>query len=256
MKSQKKEYVLTLNSDHAPLTDAELDILAVFLVAMTPDEDDLPLSLSTVDGFFNALAISPQIVLPQAWLTWILGDVPPFSSEIEAQTIVSLLVRHYHQVQHDMREINPPIFAPLYLYNDQSEEPWVAEWCDGFMSAVHYQEGIWYSAVDHDLDREKLDIIYAMTLLVPPDVENPPDDNEVGEDEIDRTSLMMRRIAYYSLDDYRMQFNPVAAWEDLLEVCVMHLRDHLLHPNKTNLCPCGSNKEFDDCCGSSNRQLH
>ena len=257
MTQPKRDYVLTVESNGVPLLEEELDVLAAFLMQLPAPQGELPLSLSMVDGFFHALSISPTLESAQAWLSWILGDVPSFGSEVEAHQIVSLLLRHFEQVQHDMREENHPIFAPLYLYNEQSDAPWVAEWCDGFMSGVQRHRQRWDECLNQESDQQQLKTIHAMTLLVPPDVERYPEASLSEGDDIDRLSLQMRQFVYHALDTYKFQFNPIAQWEDLLELCVMDLRDHLLHPRqKDNQCPCGSRKIFTDCCGSMHRQLH
>jgi len=251
-----KKHTLTIVSteDARPLNDAELDILGDFLTTL--ENHDESLSLSAVDGFFNALAISPEMITSQEWLTWILGELPSFSSEQEAELIIALLVRHYHQVQTGMREASPPDYAPLFLFSEHSELPWVSDWCHGFVAGVHLRTDAWLDVIRHEGDGAMLDLIYAMTILAPPDFEHRPADDEIGEDEVDQTSIAMRRMAHDALDDYRAHFDPIAGWDVLLEMCVMHLRDHLLHPHKKNICPCGSGKVFTDCCGSSNRQLH
>lgn len=256
MTDVAKRYTLTIDaSEHGqPLTDAELDVLADFLATL--DHHDESLSLSAVDGFFNALAISPQLVSPQEWMAWVLGELPSFGSEQEAGVMVALLMRHYHQVQIGMREASPPDYAPLFLFSEHSELPWVSDWCHGFIAGVHLRTDMWLTLLTHEADGAMLDLIYAMTILAPPDFEHCPTDDEVGVDEVDQTSIAMRRMAHNALDDYRAHFDPIAGWDVLLEMCVMHLRDHLLHPHKENLCPCGSGKVFTDCCGNSSRQLH
>jgi yecA family protein len=251
-------------TDASPLTDAELDTLSAFLATLK--NHDNPLSLSAVDGFFNALAISPKLVPIAEWMAWILGDVPAFSADIvhfptlipeqEAVYAASLLMRHYNCVHIAMRETSPPNYAPLFLYSEHSEQPWVSDWCHGFISGVHLHHDAWLDAIKYEADGAMLDLIYAMTVLAPPDFEYAPSDDDVGEDEVDRTSIAMRRMVHKALDDYRAQFDPIAGMDVLLELCVMHLRDHLLHPNQAVLCPCGSGNIFTNCCGTSDRKLH
>jgi uncharacterized protein len=257
MTDTSKKLTLTLtdsNLDQSPLTDTELDILSEFL--STLDHHDEALSLSALDGYFNALAIAPELISTSEWLTWVLGELPSFDTEQQAQQIVALLIRHHHQVQVGMRETSPPDYAPLFLFSEHSDMPWVSDWCHGFIAGVHSRSDAWLAQLKHESDGAMLDLIYAMTVLAPPDFEHRPANDELGEDEVDQTSIAMRRMVHEALDDYRAHFDPIAGWEVLLEVCVMHLRDHLLHPNKADLCPCGSGKVFTDCCGSRNRQLH
>lgn len=255
MTIPSKKYSFNLDDDvsNQPLSDEELDALAHFLSEL--EQDEAP-SLSSVDGFFNALAITPDLVPAQEWLVWVLGEMPNFSSEQQAQLILSLLTRHHHQVQRAMRDTNPPDFSPLFLYRDEGEQPWVSDWCHGFMAGMHIRSDAWLDALPHETDNMMLDLLFAMTVLAPPGFEQRPSDDEVGDDDVDKTSLAMRRMVHKALDDYRAHFDPLAGWEVLVEVCVMHLRDHLLHPRSNNTCPCGSGQPFEECCGSSNRQLH
>lgn len=237
-----------------PLTEAEMNQLNDVLFAMNDDQQDAT-SMSMVDGLFTALAISPETVSPNEWLTWIVGE-GDFPDQQTAQTITTLLMRHHNTVQRQLRDDAMSDFSPIFLYRENSEVPWVADWCHGFMAAVHLRSEAWLSAFHSEEERAPLDVIYGMTLLAPPDLEQAPEANEQAHDEVEEVAFYMRRLAYTALDDYRHQFDPIAGWEVLVDMCVMQLRDHLLHPVQDETCPCGSGKDFIECCGKENRTVH
>ncbi len=90
----------------APLNDQELDELDAFLDSDTLSEDSM--DLSTMDGFFAAIALNPEFILPGQWLPWVWDmeegeETPAFANAEEADRIHGLLLRHYNHVQDMMR---------------------------------------------------------------------------------------------------------------------------------------------------------
>lgn len=237
-----------------PLSESEMNQLNAILYELV-DEEKGATSMSMVDGLFTALAIAPQAIHTDEWLNWILAGAN-FANEQQASQVIGWLLRHYDVIQHRFHNNLMPDFSPIFLYREDGEVPWVADWCHGFMAAVHLRSDAWLSAFSSAQDRSPLDMIYGMTLLAPPDIEHPPAEDEQPADEVEEVALYMRRLAYRALEDYRHQFDPLAGWDVLLETCVLQLRDYLLHPAIDGACPCGSGRTFDECCGKTDRVVH
>lgn len=234
-----------------PLSDADLDALAGFLDAL-PNQDAV-MSLSMADGFFTALALSPDMVMPGEWLPWVVGGEPAFDNPAQAQQMLTLLMRHYNACQSRMRA-NPPEFDPIYLYNDSSEEAWVADWCHGFVGGVNLRSDAWQEALPLEEDAFLLELLVGMSTLPPPGEEPPPMPDDPTEQEL--MWVQTRDVAVHALEDYRAKYDPIANWEMMVEMTLMGLRDRVLHPVRNSDCPCGSGKAFEHCCGAAGRQLH
>jgi len=241
-----------------PLSEAELEWLAETMGQIQLNTEE-GMSLSMADGFFTALALAPSEVCSTEWLSWVLAEELDVADLQTEQRLLSLLMRHFNRVQHVIRQQQPPEFEPVFLYQVDSEKPWVAEWCHGFIAGVNIAQTSWQLAMPREEDAITLELLVGMSTLLPPDVDASfyavIDAEE--EDEAGQMARQMRAAAFDALDAYRLKFDPNAQWEQLLEVCVMSLRDQLLHPETVaDLCPCGSGKAFSDCCGGSHRQLH
>lgn len=241
-----------------PLSEAELEWLAETMGQIQLNTEE-GMSLSMADGFFTALALAPQAVCSTEWLSWVLAEELDVDTSVE-QRLLSLLMRHFNRVQHVIRQQQPPEFEPVFLYQADNEKPWVADWCHGFIAGVNIAQESWQLAMPREEDALTLELLVGMSTLLPPDVDASfyaVVDGEEENDEAAQLARQMRAAAFDALDAYRAKFDPNAQWEQLLEVCVMSLRDQLLHPESvTELCPCGSGKAFTDCCGGSDRQLH
>ena len=238
------------------LTETELDQLALILERL--NEQEFGMSLSMVDGFFTALAMSPESVSPTEWFTWVVSDLSQVPDEQELQMLLSLLIRHCHQVQNNLRHYDPPYFDPIYLYREDQETPWVAEWCHGFVGGVNIRSEAWESALTHESDMMLLELLVGLSTLPPPDepmLEDQPTTSEYLSPE-DQAILEAQQLAILALEEYRHNIDPIANWDVLVEVTVLSLYDHLLHPMVQDACPCGSGKSFKLCCGASDRKLH
>jgi uncharacterized protein len=241
-----------------PLSEAELEWLAETMEQIQQNTEE-GMSLSMADGFFTALALAPTAVCSTEWLSWVLAEELDVADAQTEQRLLSLLMRQFNRVQYVIRQQQPPEFEPVFLYQADSEKPWVAEWCHGFIAGVNIAQTSWQFAMPREEDAITLELLVGMSTLLPPDVDARfyavIDAEE--EDEAGQMARQMRAAAFDALDTYRLKFDPNAQWEQLLEVCVMSLRDQLLHPETiAELCPCDSGKAFTDCCGGSDRQLH
>lgn len=251
--SKQPRKVTTAIGSQSDLSDAELDLLASFLEQLSTDESSM--SLSMVDGFFSALAVSPSLVVTNDWLSWVIGDFSKLPNPDMAQPVLSLLMRQYEHVQHNLRNENPPCFDPIYLYREDNEMPWVADWCHGFMGGVNIRATDWEQALHHESDMMMLELLVGMSTLPPPDEVMSDLSHAINEEE--KIFMEAQAFALASLEDYRQHIDPLANWDNLVEVTVLSLRDHVLHPpSSVNMCPCGSGKAFESCCGAGDRLLH
>jgi len=239
------------------LSETELDWLAETMNELQTNSEE-GMSLSMADGFFTALALAPEAVCSTEWLGWVLAEELDVDAQAE-QRLLSLLMRHFNRVQSVIRQMQPPEFEPVFLYQVDHDKPWVADWCHGFIAGVNIAQEAWQLSMPREEDAITLELLVGMSTLLPPDVDSRfyavIDEGE--EDEAAKMAQQMRAAAFEALEAYRQEFDPNAQWEQLLEVCVMSLRDQRLHPEMvTETCPCGSGKGFTDCCGGSQRQLH
>jgi hypothetical protein len=80
-----------------PLSAKEIEQLDRFLLA--DDDLEATMDVSTLDGFLCAVLSGPMLIMPSEWMRWVWDmeaseQAPEFTSEKQAQGIVSLLMRH------------------------------------------------------------------------------------------------------------------------------------------------------------------
>ena len=84
-----------------PSTEAEIAQLEDFLMSDSVPEEAMDISM--MDGFITALASGPSLTLPSAMLRWIWDseqgqDGPMFASAAEAESIITLILRHWNDI--------------------------------------------------------------------------------------------------------------------------------------------------------------
>jgi len=232
--------------DQLFITNSELDELAEFLVSDAVPEETMP--LEALDGFFTALVVNPVMVPPSQWMPYIWdiqqrGVQPAFNSQQEAAHITELLIKAMSSIALFLA-IKPEYYTPLpnlidYCGDDEKDdgEYWddvVAMWANGFMIGVSLVEEAWQPLFNHEHD---------LTLLLGPILAL-----SIGDLEADPLSPEL-------MDEF---------WEIVPE-CVVALHEYwkqyrlkefdrlkgskVIHPNRNDLCPCGSGKKFKKCCG-------
>ncbi|MBN1279379.1 MAG: UPF0149 family protein [Chlorobiaceae bacterium] len=109
------------------------------------------MSVMGLNGFFAALAIHPETIMPQFWLplVWDVsgqpGD-PEFSSKKEEEEVLGLLFTYYNSVMRQF-SADPEGYYPLYddleFESDDDRMLAVQDWASGFMLGVMIDDEVW-----------------------------------------------------------------------------------------------------------------
>lgn len=229
------------------LSDEELDELDAFLMSETLSEEAM--DLSTLDGFFAAIALNPEFVLPSQWLPWVWDmeageETPAFENAEQAERVSGLLLRHYNNVQ-DM--IGEGRFAPLMytLAQEDGSEFYDAEgWSIGFMLGVSLFQDTWQPIFD-----EHGEWLAPMMLLGTE--EGWEKLEEMHPDRADQKPII--RAAYEAIPEkieaIFLHFLPQreAAAQARVTATLRRAGDKV---GRNDPCPCGSGKKFKKCCGA------
>ncbi len=231
---------------HAPLTDAEYGELEDFLLS-----EDLPeghMDIAMLDGFFTALAIGPNTLVPSQWLPVVWGETAEepmqFESAEQMRRIVDLVMRMYNGCMQSLQE-GIDEFEPL-IYQREHEGrtiPIIDEWCMGFMQGVQLDPEGWQPLIE--AGEEDAAALLAPMLLY---------GTEAGWDRLKNDPELEARHQQIA---------------EIIGPCVIGIRDYWLPRRKAaatfrreapkvgrnDPCPCGSGKKYKKCCGSAER-LH
>jgi uncharacterized protein len=123
-----------------PLTNQEIEELDAFLLS----DDDLEnaMDVSSLDGFLCAALSGPNVIMPSEWMRWVWDNKegkqsPKFTSEKQAQRILSLLVAHANGIAVTLTQF-PQYYEPLFLERDIKGHmvSIVDEWCCGYVKGI------------------------------------------------------------------------------------------------------------------------
>ena len=228
-----------------PLSEAEMDDLERFLDFDALSRDAL--NISSLHGFFTALASSPSLVPLSRWMPVVWGgEEPIFDSEEEAGLVVELLVRFYNSISETL-EKNPKEFLPLLYEEDYDGKPYMTarDWCEGFSHGVGLSAADWEPLIEDKEARALLTPIVAFTSA-----DAMADVLQAPGRKVDRETLM----------DF-LPLSAVAIYEYWREERSKLPRGVMAGPSparaapqagRNGPCPCGSGKKYKKCCGAVN----
>jgi uncharacterized protein len=235
-----------MDTDRA-LSDEELDELDAFL--MSDSLSDEAMDLSNLDGFFAAVALNPELILPSQWLPWVWDmesgeQTPAFENVEQAETISALLLRHYNSVQ-DM--IGEGRFAPLMysLQQEDGSEFYDAEgWSMGFMLGVSLFQDIWLPVLD-----EHPEWLAPMRLLGTEEGWEQLEQMHPGHADQRPAIRAAYEIIPEMVEAIFQHFLPQreAAAQARVTATLRRSGDKV---GRNDPCPCGSGKKFKKCCGA------
>lgn len=235
-----------MNPLDTPLSPAELDELETFL-----DSDDAPestMDVSTLEGFFTAIVIGPQMVPPSHWLPWV-WDMESGKTEVsfasleQANRIMGLLLRMMNGIA-DAFVRDPAAFEPMYW----REVQWgAAEWCEGFLLGTQFADAwslLWV----------------ARPSLVTPFLRLGTDEGiefmrKAGDAQDWMEAVAPALVEIHAFWKARRTDAPPVGVSQVKSRRTPVLSD-APKVGRNDACPCGSGMKFKKCCGASGSTWH
>jgi uncharacterized protein len=204
------------------LTGDEVEWLSGFLASQQAPDTAMP--FETLDGFFTALVIGPEMVMPSRYLPEIWGteDGPVWDSVEQLQYFMDLLTKHWNAIAARLNA-NAPHRPQINHFGDDLPGK---EWAEGFVAGMNLCADAWEPLIENKNEGNLALQILALTMES--DTMLPNDTRATIVEELPN---IVRRIASH----WR---NPPVP-----------LRSSKVGRNK--LCPCGSGKKYKKCCGGS-----
>jgi uncharacterized protein len=179
-----------------------------------------------LDGFYHALAISPDLVPPSEFLPVIWGEGPVFSSDREARAVMDLLMRHWNSVVEDLsagRGFTIALDADL-------DAPVGSTWARGFAAGYALRRMVWdfHLALIDDGDQALYDIL------------SLADVSSAAERDALLSRLESNLGALSQMRDTETDVAPAPAAPKV---------------GRNDPCPCGSGRKWKKCCGGAQTTL-
>jgi len=201
-------------------------------------EDPNNTSLMRLDGYFTALGIGPNLIMPSQWLGGLLSSMPPLKDLDEANGVTGALMERYNHV---MDQLNgpPKQYRPSCLPKDYSQSPslpQVTAWAEGFYEGMNLDRG-WRSMIEDVDARTFLGPILAYVKAARKEKLNSfiPKELVIMLDEM---NAHMAEILLIIRDKWRKK-NAVP----------MPPAVHEPRMGRNEFCHCGSGKKYKRCCG-------
>ncbi|OGS98105.1 MAG: hypothetical protein A3F73_11600 [Gallionellales bacterium RIFCSPLOWO2_12_FULL_59_22] len=238
------------------MSDDEIDELDVVLTSETMPDDCM--DISTLDGYFAALALNPRLVMPSEYLPWIwdMGqgeEAPEFASLEQANHILQLLMRYYNSV---LSAIGNGNFAPLFytVAQDDGSEFFDAEcWCEGFMRGVFLFDGPWKEVLE-----KHPEYLAPMVLLGTEHgwdmLEKCADEERVVREAYESiagvVALLYEHFGEQREGETRKRLAQPGRHPSGLPGDVVGMHHGRFKAGCDEECPCGSGKKLEECCGT------
>jgi uncharacterized protein len=231
----------------APLSDEELEELDQFLLYGV--DNDEAMTLDTLDGYFHAIAIGPQTIMPSQWLPKVWGEdsamMPPMENIDQLNHIMGLVMRHYNSIIHGFG-LKPPFVAPCWntCKYDIGEFEDAEMWAYGFTEGVALNRAAWKPLFDTAQGQQWYRPIGLLG----------EESFSADQDELTKTPVQLEQLAQ-QIENSLVKIH--VFWMPLCET--IHEREtsqrlrNKVGRNKP--CPCGSGKKFKKSCGSA-AELH
>lgn len=210
------------HSDPADFVDAlswrEREWLASFLRSDAVPEEAM--NFEQLDGFFHALVLGPDIVMPPEYLKEVWGEGPVFEDEGQARKVMTLVQRHWNTIA----QRNVANHMPVIWIEPQEDAPPGRYWAMGFSVGVAMRPQAWQGV---SLDEGAYVTLEGILEL-------DADDLEAWErsELLDMLSEHVRYLADFWLEQ-RAPSPPIRSQK----------------VGRNEPCPCGSGKKWKKCCG-------
>lgn len=232
-------------SDDAPdaagaerLTEDEQRWLAGLLASRQVPADTMPFEM--LDGFFTALVIGPELVLPSEYLPIIWGEggsAPDWDTQEQATYAIGLLMKHWNAIA-ARRSANAEHRPEIESFG---EAPLGEPWAEGFMVGIDLRHEAW-DPMFADLRADQVVLPILALGGDTPDEFNETISDEMREMIVEQLPATLQMIAAY--------------WQAGPDVLPRREPQRSVKVSRNEPCTCGSGKKFKKCCGATGSTLH
>ena len=226
-----------------PLTDAELERLSAVLGRF---DNQRPMNLEQLDGFFAALICGPVNVPPSEYLPVILGDDMILEDTFKAQRVLqdflSLIMRHWNVIVDTLQ--SGEVFLPLLL-EDENGTTRANDWANGFLRGMELRRTEWAALLNDEEHGGWLVPIFALAHEHDPDPEMRPYKEPISAEA--REKLIVGAAA--GVTGIYRYFEAQRLVEKHLLGNASTFHRSMPKVGRNDPCPCGSGKKFKQCCG-------
>ena len=222
-------------------SDQDLDQLSALLHALPVD--NMPMTLSELDGYVTGILACPDLITPSDWLPHVWGETGEanFPDMKTAEATIGAVMAHYNAVAAAMIESH--WIEPIYEVDPNSDEILWEPWVDGFTRAMGLRPEAWERLLDQADEETQATMIFLMALQDIATGESKFSEEEIDEIDLEAPDLIPNCVATIL---HQSRPAPVTAKPANLPGKPAGLRPH---SGSKEACLCGTGREFKQCCG-------
>ncbi len=191
---------------------------------------------SELDGFFSALACSPNHIMAAQWLSTLWGGedkTPRWKKRSEYEEFNDIIFTFYNHVMEGMQNEN---YHALFLVEEEDGEEYtiVSSWCEGFMRGI----ALWgelTSAEDINILEKSLQPIRLFTTGQDNDLLDSLSEEQINQSGLD-IEPAAKTLYLHFLKQRQQAKKPIQRETPKV--------------GRNAPCPCGSGKKYKKCCMS------
>ena len=214
------------------------------------------LTYHELQGLLFTVVSAPEMVPPSAWLPIIFGgDEAGFTSPEQAQEILGQIMALYNTI--NAAVLDPPTLLPAdcplrddVLANFADDAP-IAQWSRGFLRGHQWLEELWEEDVPKELQEELDATLMALGFFSSRQTaEGYHTEARTGEQSFEAMADAMHRAVPKAVAQYAYMGRAISTglaepdWDE-------PERTHRAEIARNEPCPCGSGKEYKNCCGAT-----
>lgn len=223
--------------------EKRLDRLIELLFALPVD--NMPMTLSELDGYVTGVLACPEIITPSEWLQEVWGETgeAQFANQNAAEETIGAVMAHYNSVAEKMTRSF--WIKPIYEVDPNNHETLWEPWVDGFTRAMRLRPEAWENLLDQTDAETRDTMIFMMALQDIYTGNSKFTDDEI--DEIDREAPDMIPNCVATI---LHQSRPELAGSVAANLPGMPHKA-TPRPGRNDPCPCGSGRKYKQCCGQN-----
>ena len=225
-------------------TIEDLDRLDALLQALP--QDQMPMSLSELNGYLTGILAAPDLIMPSEWLdgVWSEDGAGELPDPATAEKLVPAVMEHYNDIAALI--YTEGWIEPIYEEDPNSGETLWEPWIDGFTRAMGLRPAQWLAVAEGP--NEDAALALNMIIVMQDIGIGTTELSEAEIDEIDRDGPDLIPNLIANILVATQQINPFAADEAGISTTVLPFHAPK-RPGRNDPCPCGSGRKYKHCCG-------
>ncbi len=222
-------------------SDQDLDQLNALLHALPAD--NMPMTLSELDGYIVGVLACPEMIPPSEWLPQVWGETgkAEFPDEQSAEETIGAVMARYNSV---VASITGSLWIePIYEVDPNSDEVMWEPWVDGFTRAMRLRPDAWSRLLDQADEETRATMIFLMALQDIYTGQSKFTDEEIDEIDLEAPDLIPNCVA-----TILYQSRPELSLRDSEYFPGMQVKAGS-RPGRNDPCACGSGLKYKKCCG-------